>query len=383
MFLKNAAWAVGALVMFAGISLAQTTAISGDVKGEDGKGLKDALIKIERKDIKGNYKVKTGKKGDYYYGGLPLGTYDVTCEVGGQDVDRQNGVRTRLGDPIIVNFDLQQIKARRDAMARAAETGQLTKEQEKQMSPEEKAAWEKANKERAAAMAKNKALNDSFNLGMTALQAKQFDQAIDAFKKAGELDPNQHVVWANLAESYVGLSNTKAGPDKDAALASSYENFQKAIALAPTNAGYHNNYALALARGKKFDEAQAELQKAAELDPPNAGKYYYNLGALLVNAGQYDPATEAFKKAIELTPNYAEAHYQYAVALSSKMTTTADGKTVAPPGMKEELTRYLELAPTGPNAEAAKAMLATLDTQLQTTYQNPNASPAKKSSKKK
>ena len=31
--------------------------------------------------------------------------------------------------------------------------------------------------------------------------------------------------------------------------------------------------------------AQAELTKAAQLDPPNAGKYFYNLGAVLVNTG--------------------------------------------------------------------------------------------------
>ena len=253
------------------------------------------------------------------------------------------GVRTGLGEPKAVNFDLQQNKQRREAMNKAAETGQFTKEQEKQMSPEERAAIEKQTKERQAAMAKNKALNDSFNAGMAALQARQFDQAVEAFKKAGEVDAKQHVVWANLAESYVGLAGTKTGPEQEAALNSAFENFQKAITLRPDDPGYHNNYALALARGKKFPEAQAELTKAAELDPTNAGKYFYNLGALLVNAGQYDPAAEAFKKAIDATPNYAEAHYQYAVCLSSKMTTTADGKTVAPPEMKEELAKYLEL----------------------------------------
>jgi len=370
------------LALFAGVSLAQTTAINGEVKGEDGKPLKDALIKIERKDIKGNYKVKTGKKGDFYYGGLPLGTYDVTCEVNGQDVDKATGVRTGLGEPKTVNFDLQQNKQRREAMSKAAETGQFTKEQEKQLSPEERAAIEKATKERQAAMAKNKALNDSFNAGMAALQARQFDQAVEAFKKAGEVDPNQHVVWANLAESYVGLGTSKTGPEQEAALNSAFENFQKSIALKPDDPGYHNNYALALARGKKFPEAQAELTKAAELDPTNAGKYFYNLGALLVNAGQYDPAAEAFKKAISATPNYAEAHYQYAVCLSAKMTTTADGKTVAPPEMKEELAKYLELTPAGPNAEAAKQMLAALDSSVQTVYSNPNATPSKKSKKK-
>ncbi len=383
MLLKKAAWAVGAFVVFAGVSLAQTGAISGHVTGEDGKPLKDALIKIVRTDIKGNYQVKTGKKGDYYYGGLWMGTYNITCEVDGKEVDRLKGVKlgmTDPGNPVSFNFDLQKVKQRRDELTKAAQSGQLTQEQQKQMSPEERAAFDKANKEHASAMAKNKALNDAFNAGMQALNAKQFDQAIDSFKKAGELDANQHVVWAHLAESCVGLADTKTGPDKDAALNSAFESFQKAIALAPTNAGYHNNYALALARTKKFPEAEAELQKAAEIDPPNAGKYYYNLGALLINSGQYDPAAEAFKKAIALTPNYAEAHYQYAVCLMAKMTVTPDGKPVAPPGTKEELSKYLELAPTGPSAEAAKALLATLDSTVQTEYKNPNA-PTKKTKK--
>ncbi len=382
MLIKKAGWAAGALMLFAGAAMAQVSAISGEVKGEDGKPLKDALIKIERTDIKGNYKVKTGKKGDFYYGGLPLGTYNITLEVDGKEVDRISGLRTRLGDPQTVNFDMQKLKQRRDALAQAAESGNLTQEQAKQMSAEEKAALEKATKERQQAMAKNKALNDAFNAGMQAAQAKQWDQAIESFKKAAELDPNQKAVWSNLAEAQAQLAQTKTGTDRDAAFAGAFDSYQKLITLDPTNAGAHNNYALALARDKKFPEAQAELQKAAELDPPQGGKYYYNLGAVLVNAGQYDPAGEAFKKAIELTPGYAEAHYQYAVCLSSKMTTTADGKPVAPPGMKEELQKYLELAPNGPNAEAAKVLLSTLDSTVATTYTNPNAPPPKKGRKK-
>ena len=380
MMLNKGAWAVGALVVFAGVSLAQINAISGHVTGEDGKPLKDALIKIVRTDIKGNYQVKTGKKGDYYYGGLLPGVYNITCEVNGQEVDRVKGQKLGMGDlehPVAIDFDLQKMKQRKEALAKAAASGQLTQEQQKQMSPEERAAFDKANKERAGAIAKNKALNDAFNAGMQALNAKQFDQAVDSFKKASDLDPSQNVVWARLAKSSVGLADTKTGPDRDAALNSALESYQKAIALAPTNSGYHNNYALALARAKKSPEAEAELQKAAELDPPNAGKYYYNLGALLTNSGQYDPAAEAFKKAIALTPNYAEAHYQYAMCLAAQMTVTPDGKTVAPPGMREELSKYLELMPTGPNAEAAKALLASLDSSVETDYKNPNA-PAKK-----
>ena len=381
MILKKASWAVGALVLFAGVSMAQTTAINGIVTGEDGKPLMGAVVKINRSDIKGHYEVKTKKKGDFYYGGLPLGTYEVACVVDGKEMSKKGGIRTTLGDPTAVNFDLREELRKKNELAKAFQAGQLTKEQSQQMSPEDRARLEKQMKEQQQALAKNKALNDAFNTGMQALDAKQFDQAVEAFKKAGELDPKQKAVWSNLAEAYVGLAKTKTGPERDAALNSAYETFLKAIEMSPTDAGLHNNYALALASGKKFPEAQAELQKAAELDPVNGGKYYYNLGALLVNAGQYDPAAEAFKKAIALTPNYAEAHYQYAVCLSSKMTVTADGKTVAPPEMKAELAKYLELSPTGANAEAAKGMLAAVDSSVQTTYQNPNA-PVKKAKKK-
>ena len=116
-----------------------------------------------------------------------------------------------------------------------------------------------------------------------------------------------------------------------------------------------------------------ELTKAAQLDPTNAGKYYYNLGAVLVNTGQTDAATGAFKKAIDTDPNYADAQFQYATALSAKLTTGADGKVIAPPGMKEGLEKYLELQPTGQFAEAAKGMLQMIGATIQTDYSNPNA----------
>jgi tetratricopeptide (TPR) repeat protein len=73
--------------------------------------------------------------------------------------------------------------------------------------------------------------------------------------------------------------------------------------------------------GKKFTEAQAELTKAAQMDPPNAGRCYHNLGALLANNHQLEFAGEAFRKAIEADPNYADAYYQYGIYLISKAKT--------------------------------------------------------------
>lgn len=377
-------------VTLAGASLAwgQTGAFTGKVTGEDGKPLQNALIRIERQDMRGKYEVKTNKKGEYFYMGIPSGgTYNISLFASGkgdgQPSDQVNRVRLTMGEPMTFNFDLQAIAAKRQAMQRAAESGQVTQEMARDMSPEQKQAMEKAMKERSAQLAKNKALNDSFNTAMAALQAKDFPAAIENFKKAGEIDPKQSVIWANLAESYVGLAATKTGDEQMKTLDEAVATYNKALEIKPDDAGMHNNLALALARQKKFPESRAELEKAATLDPTNGGRYYYNLGAILTNIGQTDAAMESFKKAIEMDPNYADAHYQMAVALSSKMVTTADGKVVPPPGMKEELEKYLALKPDGPFAEGAKGLLGMLDASLQTQYVNPDAKKAPDKKKKK
>ncbi len=364
-------------------AFAQTSSLAGVVKGEDGKPLKDAIIKIERKDIKGNYKTKTNKKGEYIHAGLPLGTYKLTLEVEGKDRDTVDNVRTRLGDPTEINFDMESQRKKQQELASAAQTGTLTKEQERGMSAEAKAAMEKALKDREQAISKNKALNETFNTGMAAIQGGQWDQAVAAFTKASEIDPKQHVIWAQLAESNMGLAKTKTGDEQMAAMNKAYEAYAKAIELKPDDSGYHNNYALALARGKKFPEAEAELNKAAQIDPSKAGTYYYNLGALLVNNSQLEPAGQAFKKAIEADPNHADSHYQYGIYLISKAQTSADGKVTPVPGTREAFAKYLELKPDGPFAESAKGMIATLDAQISTEFKNPNAPAAKKTGAKK
>jgi tetratricopeptide (TPR) repeat protein len=365
-------------MLFAGAAWAQISAIEGDVKGPDGQLLKGAVILIERQDMKGTYKgAKTDKKGHYIYNGLPFpGTYTVSVFVDGDKKDQTANVKTQLGDPVNISFDLKESADKQKAAQPAATAGgpgTATPEQERGMSKEQKEALEKQSKENAAIIAKNKALNDTFNAGKDALTAKNYDAAVDAFQKGTEMDPNQNVIWANLADAYVGQSAAKTGPDQQAALDKALEAYSKAIALKPDNPAYHNNYALTLAKAKKFDEAQAELNKAAQLDPTQAGRYYYNLGAVLVNNGQSGPAEVAFKKAIEANPEYADAQFQYATALSAKLTTGADGKVVAPDGMKDALEKYLSLEPMGQYADAAKGMLQMIGATIQTNYQNPDA----------
>jgi tetratricopeptide (TPR) repeat protein len=382
---RNLILATAGLLFFGFTAMAQITAIEGDVKADDGKPLVGAVVKIDRFDITAHYKTKTDKKGHYFYNGLPLGNYNVTIEVDGKDVDQQKGVRSKLGDPTNVSFDLQASKKSRDAaqaaMQQAGAGGQLTKDMERGMSAAEKATLEKTLKEREGQLKQHKELNDAFNAGMTAIADKQYDQAVQALTKASEIGPTELAVWANLADAYMKLAGTKTGPEFDDAATKGLAAYAKAIELKPEDAATHNNYALALVQAKKVPEAQAELTKAAQLDPTNAGKYYYNLGAVLTNANQADAAVEAFQKAIAADPKYAEAYYQYGVSLVSKASYGADGKVTPVPGTVEALQKYLELAPSGQFAQAAKDMLTTLSASVDVSYRNPNAKEAPKKKK--
>jgi tetratricopeptide (TPR) repeat protein len=339
-------------LVFAAVGWAQTAAFEGTVKGPDGKPVQGAQVKIERQDVKGNYNVKTDKKGHYFYGGLPLGFYKITVAVNGQDRDAKNNIRTSVGETKDVSFDL--------AAEGAGQAAQAVDESGRALSDKERAELESKNKEQAAAMKKNKELNDAFSAGKAAAAANNWDGAIEGFAKASEVDPTQHVVWGNLADSYMSRAKVKSGAEKEADLGKAAEAYEKAIAIKADDSAYHNNYALVLAQEKKYDEAQAELTKAAQLDPANAGKYYFNLGAVYVNTGNAEPAAAAFKKAIELDPNYADAYYQYGLSLMGKA---------------EAFQKYLELKPDGPFAQPAKDMLASMGSTVQTQFK---AAPKKK-----
>src|SRR5579872_6203864 len=343
--------AMAPLLLFAAVGFAQTSNIQGDVIGLDGKPVQGAVVKIDRTDIKQNFTVKTDKKGHFLYANLPTGVYSITLVVDGKDLGTMAGLRPRPGDNDPLVFDLAKAAARAATTAAGTgpppgqgqgqpKTGELTKDQK-----EQQAKIEADNKAREAAIAKDKSVNDAFNAGMEAKNAKNYPVAIENLAKAAALAPTQHVVWAQLGESYISLGDTKSGAEQQEAFDKGIDAYAKAVEIKADDPNYHNNYALALAKGKKLDQAQAELAKAAQMDPAQAGKYFYNLGAVYVNTQQNDAAEAAFKKATEVDPNYADAYYQEGLVLMNKVTLDKNGKMQAPAGTVEALQKYLALKP--------------------------------------
>lgn len=312
---------------------AQTGNLTGKVTDTDGKPLSGVTVNIDRQGINQHFDVKTDKNGNYTHAGLPTGAYKVTVMKDGKPVMVQDG-QVRFGQDSKLDFDLK------NAGQAPAGSNANIEEQRKKVAEEK---------------AKNEATKASFDNARTALAAKNYDEAIRLFNEAAKNDPTQHVIFANLADAY-----SQAKKYDDAATA-----YNKAIELKPDEAAYYNNLGIVLANAGKIDEATQKLQKSAELNPAGAGQAYYNLGAVLTNKGKTKEAGDAFKKAIDLNPNMAQAYYQLGISYFGSPDTIPQAIPV--------LQKFLSLQPTGPDAEAAKQLIAAAQAAAPTGYKSDKA----------
>jgi len=81
---------------------------------------------------------------------------------------------------------------------------------------------------------------------------------------------------------------------------------QRALALRPQDALYHNTLATLLGNAGHLDEAIAALQRCCQLQPSFA-LAWYNLGVLLTRCVRNDEAAAALQRAVELMPGHAGA----------------------------------------------------------------------------
>ena len=353
---------VMAALACASLAYGQTGSIRGKVIGKDGQPLQGAWVKIERQQVRGNYKVKTRKKGDFFHAGLPLGSYNVSCEIDGQIVDRVGNVRVGLSDAAEVNFDLQKVAGRQKSGATQADLASMTSEERKR--------YEQAIRSRQQAISKNKELNEVFNDGMVALKMENYPAAVQSLRKASEFDAAQHVIWANLGDAQAKMALSTAGANRSKLYGDAIASYDKAIEIDATNAAYHNNLGLVMVRAGKLDDGKMKLAEAALLDPGNAAKYFFNLGAVMVNTANTEGAIQAFTKATEANPNFSNAYYQLGMALVGNAETQPDGTVVPADGTVEAFEKYIELEPQGQFTAAAQSMLTGLSVSVETQYED-------------
>ena len=138
--------------------------------------------------------------------------------------------------------------------------------------------------------------------------SEAFPQAKAAALRALALDET-------LAEAHAALAFVKAYYEWDWAAAEL--EFQRALALNPSDAGVHFSYSRFLASTGRHPEAMAELRRAQVLDPLSIG-LKANEGMVLYFAGEYDQAIQQLRRTLELDSTHAVAHWGLGMALEQK-----------------------------------------------------------------
>jgi tetratricopeptide (TPR) repeat protein len=109
-----------------------------------------------------------------------------------------------------------------------------------------------------------------YDLGVALAASKQFDEAIDAYRQAVQLNPRDEWAWNNLGNTYM-----LAG---------------------------------------RLPEAIEAVREAIRLKP-DWGEAYCNLGGVLISQGEIESAAEVFELALKKAPQHPVVHYNHGVLL--------------------------------------------------------------------
>ncbi|HEY5936032.1 MAG TPA: tetratricopeptide repeat protein [Kofleriaceae bacterium] len=163
--------------------------------------------------------------------------------------------------------------------------------------------------------------NDAINLaneGSKAYGAKQWDTAIEKYKKATEKWPDHHMAWYGMAGAYNKKSDFKNAADAAG----------KAVKIAGDQAMYHQFYGLMLYEKAVF-EAKDELSKKEDKKIEDVKPDLGNIN--------FETSLKHLQEAVKLNPDLWKAHYGIGRIHRDK----GNSKEAA-----EALTKALQGAPT-------------------------------------
>jgi len=306
--------AIFVCVMAFALSAAAQGMITGKVVDAKGEPVADAKITIEQTDgVTRKFETKSDKKGEFIQIGLQSSAFKVTAvSKDGKDTATAT-TRVSQRGPSAVRLVIGGGAGNDPGIA--AKTAELRK---------------------------------AFDDGVALSRAGKYDESVESFNKAIAINPNCQDCFYNIGYAYA----QKKDYDK------AEENYKKAIAVKADYAEAYNGLANIYNAQRKFDQAAEASKKASELSSAAPGALQggnadalFNEGVILWNGGKIADAKTKFQAAIAANPNHAESHYQLGMALVNEGNLA---------GAAEQFSKYLELAPNGPNAATAKGLLAQL-----------------------
>jgi adenylate cyclase len=160
------------------------------------------------------------------------------------------------------------------------------------------------------------------------------------FKQAIDIEPEFGRAWAGLAYTY-GFSYMYFNAT-DVNLAEAKRTSAQALKLAPELAESHVSAGIAACMNQDYKKADAEFEKAIELDPKNYEAWYF-FGRTKVHEGDLQRALKLFERASRVRPEDFQS-----VLLQAQLYTSLDQKGKALQVTREGIERVravLELNP--------------------------------------
>ena len=133
-----------------------------------------------------------------------------------------------------------------------------------------------------------------FNYGATAEQAGLYEKAADLLRKSIALDP------ANAAEAYNYLGYMWA--DHNMHLDEAEETIKRALEIEPNNGSYLDSLGWVEFRKGKFDQALADLVRAAKNIDREDPIVFEHIGDTYLKLNRVPEALESWQKALKLDP---------------------------------------------------------------------------------
>jgi tetratricopeptide (TPR) repeat protein len=276
--------------------------LEGRVLGPDGTPIAGATVKLDNPARGGGPTIKTDKKGKWAFLGLVAGSWNVDVEAAGYTTKKVSvelaGESVRMS-PIEVRLET----------AGPAPTP-----------PEVLDAVKKADE---------------------AYKAGRFADAQAEYEKLLALRPD----LATTIHQQMGFSLIQMKKYAEA-----LEHLQKVMDADPTNVQIRAIAAQAALEGGMIDRGLEMLKSLDEgaIKTPDA---FFNVGVALINANRPEDAIVYFGKSVALDAAYADGYFRRGLAYL-QLGKTAEAKS--------DLQKFVELTPTGPEADLARKALTQL-----------------------
>lgn len=183
---------------------------------------------------------------------------------------------------------------------------------------------------------------DVYNQGVAALNSDSLETAEVLFKTALEKKPDLGAAHGALARLYLRTERHQE------AVAAANKAIELETDLDSMNQILYNSYT---ALGQT-DLAAAALEKLQAANPERASKNIFNQAADAYNAGDMVTAKKGLEQVISVDPSHAKANYLLGLIFINEGNNAK---------AKEHLAKFLELAPSDPDAATAQEMIEYLD----------------------